>query len=147
MKVLHRSRGWTAVWSPGVIRRRSQLGQALYELRRAGLLDDTKPTGPDFFRNVITGDCPVCGGPTAVGWWKRDDETGEWQAITSPPTPCTKCRAVIMSAATTDDAIGVVSVPLADGPCEYGGCGKPGTVYRNGVWCEVHVQKMERVRL
>jgi hypothetical protein len=85
MRVLHRARGWTAVWA-GFTCRRSlpgdtpELVQQLHALNAAGLLppnclDESRPTGR----------CPRCGRLTAIAQWY------------DVPSVCTGCRADWMS--------------------------------------------------
>jgi hypothetical protein len=80
-KVLHRARGWSAVWS-GRTLRRSLLGdtavtvEALHALNVAGML------APNCMaEGWPVGNCPRCGRLTAVMNW------GDM------PTVCTGCRA------------------------------------------------------
>jgi hypothetical protein len=86
MKVLHRARGWTAVWSGKLSLRRSlpgdtpELVAALHALNDAGLLP------PNLGFSFHRGPCPRCGRATAVG-------PGD------SPSVCTACRAEWIEAA------------------------------------------------
>jgi hypothetical protein len=76
---------------------RSDEERVLFDLAAAGLLGGSAE-GPMIAKSCPVAPCPVCGHPTANGWWVQDEETHEWLAVTFPPTPCTRCRAVILSA-------------------------------------------------
>lgn len=72
-------------------RRPAAVLDPMWVLVRAGLLGGSVD-GPHIAADASTGICPVCSGPTAVGW-----------DIEERATPCTACRARVIAAAVAQD--------------------------------------------
>jgi hypothetical protein len=147
MKVLHRSRGWVAIWTGPTLRHAlpgdtPELVRALHTLNRAGLLEPNH-LARDFRPRGL---CPRCGRQTSIEAYQI-------------PTVCTACRGEWLAGqlrqlpkpvADAELVCGVwvaaQAVRRANGktrrtkPC-------PDPVrYLDGVYCVKHAKKMTRSR-